>query len=526
MDDELAAIVQGTVSDEHFLCWEGKWRVEKKPIFQERICRKTLFYAFRYLVALGVAKKIAPKTASSVVRKLWNEEAVNFPTELPLILQEDGFIRMYSEASPLVLGFFRHLVKRMQQPVNLEKIPPPIFLEETVDAASFHDVNATPPGFIPKISSAARLKGEEALIKKIQSDLNRMVHIGDVEKRRALTLAILAHGASYRELDGKVLYLPILSCAKPMLIPYGFRQHLLWEGIKTLSLFPMEKEDEERGIYLCQGTEIWPSQPSMLGSIFANFGKEGVATEPYAHSWRQIHKHLKDLAKIHPPYVAGHSLGGSLAMQIMLYSHALLHKAYIFNASGLEERDFQLYQRLPSEVQEKVRIYASIDDLAFWRMGRKIVGKITLYIGERRWRYRPLKKWEFLSLIPAMIKSIINMINALPAHQKIVPLLSSYIYFMLTPEEIARENAERVTRFDHLDFFPRLYLPLRAFLKLTRTLFGWRLFDTYLKSQLEIIALHEEELEEIIAHGASEESLEQLQLLRQQKEELLKRIKK
>ena len=112
--------------------------------------------------------------------------------------------------------------------------------------------------------------------------------------------------------------------------------------MKTASLFP--QEEGAPSIYLCQGTELWPSQPSMFGSILANFAQHGAATEAYAHSWRRIHKHLRELGR---PFVAGHSMGGSMALQIGLYSHALVERVYAFNPPVPGERDALFYQKLP-----------------------------------------------------------------------------------------------------------------------------------------------------------------------------------
>lgn len=497
-----------------------------KKYLQESERRKILSHFFHTLVEELVKKGETRSRASSLVRQIWREEGgSSYSHGLPLLIEEDGFLRMYARGDTLTPSFSEAMHRRIREDLSKQEVLlSPLFLGETLE--SFFDVNATPPGFLSKISQRSRLRKEGELIAKIQSDLEKVAHIGELEKRRVLTLAILAHGASYRELEGKVLYIPTLVSAKNELIAFGIKQHLLWEGIKTLSIFPMEQEEEERGIYLCQGTEIWPSQPSMLGSIFANFGKEGAATEPYAHSWRQIHKHLRELSCGNLPYVAGHSMGGSLAIQIMLYSHALIEKAYVYNSQGVGERDYRVYKRFSSEVRQKLHLFVNLDDLPFWRMGAKVVGHVTCYIGERRWKYRTIKKWEVYALIPAMVKSIGNMLNALPAHQKIVPLHSSYVYFNLSPSEIAQENAERVTRFDYLDFLPKFYLPLRGLLRLVRRLFGWQLFEEYIKSQIEIIELHEEELREIISHHVDSESVKQLEELARAKEELYRRLLK
>lgn len=497
---------------------EGEWDVELTPLLFEEDRRYTLAHLY---------KECAEKKGSSNLRKIWDQLAPPTLTDLPSVLADDGFVRMYANATPISVSFFRQIWE-CQKVCQVESSDlKPIMIGETYDSDLYFDVDATPPGFLPKIFSKFRLERDPYLLENIQADLIRVSEIQEKRKRDFLTLAILAHGASYREIEGRILKIPSFSSTAPgVLTPYCFQQHLVWEGIKTVSAFPIIHEDKERAVYLCQGTEIWPSQPSMLGSIFANLGKEGSATEPYAHSWRRIHKHLRHLTKPLLPYVAGHSMGGALATQIALYSHPLIKKAFIFNPPAPEKRDHEMYRSLPEDVQTKLQVFASIDDLPFWRIGSSIIGQVTCFLGEHRWRYRPVKKWELLMVIPFIIKTIRNMINALPAHQRIVALLRSYIYFELSKEEIEKENSERLIRFDHIDFFPKLYSPAQRLLKTVRKFFGWELYDEYLKSQIEIIELQEADLKETLEKEDGVEVLEQLASLKKQKEELLKKLLK
>lgn len=91
----------------------------------------------------------------------------------------------------------------------------------------------------------------------------------------------------------------------------------------------MPVDPEARPIYLCQGTEIWPSQPSVLASLLVNCAEHGSATEAYKQCRQRLHHDLTRFSIA--PYVIGHSMGGALALQIGLYSPSLIHKAYAFN---------------------------------------------------------------------------------------------------------------------------------------------------------------------------------------------------
>jgi len=490
----------------------GHFCLVDKKIKSERGRRRVLAFLYRECCALLREKNID----EGVVRQIWNEEVHDkMPKDLPFVIGKEGFLRMYAQAESVSFLLFFRIWSRLLEAEQVKGVNP-IFVGETL--GSYFDVDATPPGFLPKFFSSFRLKQDLQLLENIQSDLEQIAHITDKKKRDFLTIAILAHGACYREMEGQILRIPSLSSSEPnVLVSYCFQQHLLWEGVKTISAFPIMNEEKERGIYLCQGTEIWPSQPSMLGSIFANLGKEGAATEPYAHSWRRIHKHLRFLTRPLLPIVAGHSMGGTLATQIALYSHPLIEKAYAFNPIVPERREYELYQSLSENAKAKLLVCASIDDLPFWRIGSTVVGQVVCFLGEQRWRYRPLKKWEVMLILPGICKAIVNMINALPAHQRIVALLRSYVYFSFSQQEIEEENRERVLRFDHIDFFPKFYAPARSLLKVVRTFFGWRLFDKYLKSQIEIIELHEADLRETLAVEGGEDIERQLEELSKQK---------
>ncbi len=97
--------------------------------------------------------------------------------------------------------------------------------------------------------------------------------------------------------------------------------------------------------------------------------------------------------------------------------------------------------------RDKIVVTANIDDFAFWRIGAKVIGKVTLFLGKERWRYYPVTLVDCLFFFPAFYKFIMNVRHAFPAHQHVTALSSHFIYVTLTDEEIERENLERVTRF-------------------------------------------------------------------------------
>ena len=116
------------------------------------------------------------------------------------------------------------------------------------------------------------------------------------------------------------------------------------------------------------------------------------------------------------------------------------------------------------------------------------------------------------------------MLHAFPAHQNIAALSENWVEVRLTQEEIEKENAERLTRFDYLHFFPKLYDPMKALLTQIRRIFRWRLEEDYLRNEIEILALHERELIDTFAEGSQEELEKELATLRLQKAALIKRL--
>jgi hypothetical protein len=217
-------------------------------------------------------------------------------------------------------------------------------------------------------------------------------------------------------------------------------------------------------------------------------------------------------------------MGGSMAIQIGLYSHNLLEKVYAFNPPMPHERDYLFYNQMPKETQEKIHVVANLDDFAFWRMGEKIIGKVSLFFGKRRWRYYPVTFLDCLLLFPAFIKFFFNLSHAFPAHQKITAFDKNYVWFYLSREEIEKENKERTYRFDYLSFFPKLYDPMKALLRLVRKLFGWHLKEKYLLAEIEILSLHEKDLLDTINESNKEEMEKALRELKRQKEKLMQKL--
>jgi pimeloyl-ACP methyl ester carboxylesterase len=506
--------------DSAWVSWENETFILKKKIPRgKRQNRETLAYLYRACMqALMRRGGLTYAQASRIVRSLWIEETPpKRPKSLPRIIGEDGFLRMYALGLPCPLTLFKRIWERTAEAPETKtiKLEPLIIAWNTEE---FFDVDATPPGCLPKFVRYYRLKKDKALLQRIASDLKKVSQFEEAPKRIFLTLAILSHAVVYRELNGVHLLLPSFSRAGKLIL-YTCEQHLIEAGLKTVSLVPQSSDEDP--IYLCQGTEFWPSQPSMLGSIIANFGEHGSATAAYAHSWRRIHLHLRKLGH---PYVAGHSMGGALAIQIGLYSHSLIKQVYAFNPPVPNERDYAFYHQMSEDSKNKIRVIANLDDFAFWRIGSKVIGRVTVFLGIRRWKYYSVSLLDCMLLFPAFVKFVRNVHHAFPAHQRIAALEHNWVSVDLTQEEVEKENAERIVRFDYLHFLPKLYDPMKVLLTHIRKIFKWRLQEVYLGNEIEILALHERDLLDTLTEENREETERQLHLLHAQKEALLKRL--
>ncbi|MCH9611039.1 MAG: hypothetical protein S4CHLAM81_13710 [Chlamydiales bacterium] len=506
MTDTSTFSIKGLLSEAPkgscYLTYEDGWKYHKRAPKEKELNRVTLAKLFD---SLG-----CPRKAWNLASPYWGRKS------LPKIISRDGFLRDYARGVPLSLAF----VQKME---GCQPEEEGVHIHWNPQAEQFYDVVGAPPGFLSKFSVSVRKRRDKELTRQVGCDLALIAQFDCPQKRKYLTLAVLSHGAVYRELEGMTLQIPSFE-EKGKLIPYVATQHLIAEGVKTVSLTPQE---EAPGIYLCQGTEMWPSQPAMLGSLIANLGIHGSATDAYRHSWRRIHKHLRELKQGDLlPYVAGHSMGGAMAMQIALYSHDLIELAYASNPPLPNRRDYAFYQKLQEGRQQKLKIVANLDDFAFWRIGAKVIGQVRIHLGKTRWRYYPVHRWEMVLLIPAAIKLWLNVMHAFPAHQHVIALDRCYVSMHLTEEEIALENAERLHRFDYMRFLPKLYDPTRILLRWIRKLFGWPLQEQYIRNEIEIIALHERELLSTRNEENAQEVDFELEELALQKRDLEKQLPK
>ncbi|MEZ5314755.1 MAG: hypothetical protein R3E91_00865 [Chlamydiales bacterium] len=494
--------------------------VHTKPLKKPKN-RETLAHV--YMACVEACKAESWEEANRLIRFIWIQE--NPPTKsasLPRIIDQDGFLRMYALGQPLCTELFFRIWERINDSIDIKKIDlHPICIEWNEESALYFDENATPPGLLPKLFITHRLKKDKEQLSNIYQDLARLAYIQDDFRRQWLTLAILSHGAAYREIEGKILKIPSFK-KSDQLVAYRCHKHLIAEGVRTISMVPMK--EKAIPIYLCQGTELWPSQPSMIGSIMANFATHGSATAAYAHSWRRIHKHLRDLYNGELPFVVGHSMGGSLAIQIGLYSHDLIHQAHAFNPPNPNRRDYEFYRSMDEIRKRKILISANLDDFAFWRVGEKVIGNVTVFLGKKRWRYYPVYFIDCILLIPAIVKFMFNIWHAFPAHQHILPLSENWLSFHLTEKEIEQENKERAQRFDYLHFFPKLYDPMKSLFCFLRKFFKWRMEAQYLRNEIEIITLHERDLIDMINDENHKEIMRELRTLQIQKEHLRQKL--
>lgn len=489
----LDEIYQSNKTTGYILWNQGFFISEKKGTKEER--RRALAYVFKEIP----------------YKKAW--EAVRTPHyNLPKVIESHPFLRMYVEAWPLRVASFRKIYESQRDVVSRVQV------YQTQNADEYYNVRQFSPKPLERFIPTWHKKKDPRLLEHLQHNLDKVAQIDDHQVRKWLSLALLTK-AAFRELEGKILYVPSFE-TKEVMIPYTLSEHMLWHGIKTVSCVPLE--NSYRGIYICQGTETSPVQPHMLATVFANLGIEGAATEPYAHSWRQIHRHLRELAKIthELPIVVGYSMGGSLATQIALYSHPFIAEAVAFNPPVVEERDFELFNQLSDTAKEKLKIFANIDDLPFWRLGSKVIGKVHLLFGEKRWKYHRFTKWDRILLIPAFIKGCINVFHMVPSHQDLVFLMRTFCIMPLSQEEVQIENDERTKRAGYILIFKKFYRPVRFLVQIAQRLFRWNERLEYVKNELEIAYLHELDLEETFHLMPDDNIARELDLIKQRIERL------
>lgn len=501
--------------DQEFLLFTSQGLTSKRAKGNAEENRESLLRFYQYLLDLHPEKIEGNAQLRSIFSQIFSHNA----STLPKIIEKDGFLALFALGKAISIGEAKKVALFFEK--NLLADSSPIFFDFTPESAEFFDVDATPPGFLPKMFPHFRLKADAKLLERVREDLKKAADLPD-GKRKLVTLMLLSFSLAYRECRGLMIDLPHF-LHKGQLVRYHCHQHLIGEGIKTIS---MSCNENHPPIYLCQGTELWPSQPSMLGSILNNFAEHGSSTQAYAHSWRRIHKQLRDLTTSdHQPIVIGHSMGGALAIQIALYSHDLIESSFAFNPPMPGERDAQFFSSLSSDVQKKMQIFANLDDVAFWRIGECVFGNVTCFISTKRWRYYPIVLRDVFLFFPAIFKLIWNIKKAFPAHQKIIPLTPVYLSFCLSKEEIQEENSSRKSRFDTLHFLPKLYDPLKWLTYFIRKIFKWSLEEEYIRNEIEIIALHERDLLDTITKENSEDVKKKIEKLHQQKHILQKKIK-
>lgn len=457
--------------------------------------------------------------SSPHLRSIWNEEiAFRRARNLPGIIDDDRFLHMYARGIAPSLELVKRIYTKLERVYEEHELPL-IQVEWNPPDLSFYDVDATPPGILTKLFRSFRLRKDKELLAQIDADLTTLQKLQDPDQKKWLTLAILSHGAIYREMKERPFFLPSFS-HEQKLIRYQTRTHFIAEGVKTVSFIP--EDPDAPALYICQGTELWPSQSSVLGSLLANFAEHGSATETYARSWRRIHKHLRDLPG--KPLVAGHSMGGALAMQIGLYSGEFVQEIYAFNPPMPNERDYLFYHEMSAQARSRIHVIANLDDFAFWRIGAKVIGNVRIYLGKKRWRYEPVGLWDCIFLFPAFFKFIRNVRRAFPAHQRIFALYDNWVSVKLTQKEIEKENKERTGRFDYLSFLPKLYDPMKTLTRWLRKLSKWRYEEDFIRGEIEILAVHERDLIDALTQENRHELEPQLRELRRQKGILIRKI--
>lgn len=496
--------------EKRFLVFTSQGIFSKSIARNQEENRETLLRFYRYL--------IKDQVDQGELRFAFSELFFSKKSALPKIMRDDGFLALFAEGKAIRIKEAKQVIELFEKKKRGGKLP--IFCDFTPDSREFFEANATLPGFLPKVFPYFRLRTDRKLLDKIEIDLKKTAEFPQ-EKRKLITFMILSFFLAYRECEGLTIDLPHFT--EDRFVRYRCHTHLIGEGLKTISMVPLQQHPP---IYLCQGTEMWPSQPSMLSSILNNFAEHGSATQTYAHSWRRIHKQLRDLHLDQKPIVMGHSMGGSLAMQIALYSHDLIEESYAFNPPMPGKRDAQFFEELPKEIQKKMQIFANLDDVAFWRMGECVFGNVTCFLSQKRWRYYPIYIKDMLLIVPALFKLIWNIKKAFPAHQKIFPLTSGYLFFTLSKKEIEEENLSRKKRFDALHFFPKLYDPLKWLIYVIRKIFKWSLEEEMLRNEIEILALHERDLLDTITLDNASQIKKKIHILSRQKQELQDKLKK
>jgi hypothetical protein len=490
---------------------EGKWKLSAFPSKNEKERRKALIQFFDEIAPLSEEKE--------KLRAFWTGVQQEQDPFLPEVIKRDGFLTALVKAYPLHTDWAAYLADHF--PEYQIKVKAPIVEVQNHDL--YNRVRPTPNGLMAKISVRARRTADCVQIEHSLENFARLAFEQRPWMRKWQTYATLAHGSVYRELNQRELLLPDFE-VKGKMILYHCEEHLISEGIKTVSLFP-EKGSRTNGIYLIQGTNPYPSQPQTLSSFLENFGKGGSGRGAYEHSWRLIHKHLKALVRHcggKLVSVVGHSLGGSLGIQISLYSQVFIEESFAFNPPMPQENDRDYFYTLPESSQKKLNIFINGDDFASWRLGASLFGNVYLVLGMEPWNAMNVTKRDVGLVFPYFYKLLKNFVFTIPNHISSYLLDSHFVVVPLTDEELEIENNERQKRIDHMKFLPAMHSTLKNFFRGIRRFFSRSSERRVLQNEIELLNLQSEEL-----FGKSDqESLEKLREIEEKKEELEVQIKR
>lgn len=490
-------------------------------------CRKTLICLLRALIEEKVAKKqITFNESSRQLRTLWAQRMESPFDSLPEVVNRDPLLRMLVKGEPLSIEWLRPFVIDFLKDEHPGILPP--LLVEARSKPLYHPVRPTPQGLMAKLTVRARKIADAKQIEESIENFSELAFEKDPQLRKWQTFATLAHGSAYRELHQKELWLPDFNIFG-RLTRYTCEEDLISEGIKTAALYP-EEGSGVHGIYLIQGSNPFPSQPHTMASFIENFGQGGSGRRAYEHSWRRIHKTLKKLmraAEGRLPYIVGHSLGGSLAIQIGLYSQLFAEESFAFNPPMPQEKDYIYFRSLPESSQKKIQIFVNGDDFAFWRLGAAVFGQVYLVYGVEAWNGVLITKNDRRFIFPYLYKIYKNFALTIPSHLATYLLDSHFVVSLLSEEEKALENIQRQKRIDHLPFLPSLQEPGRQFFRTLRRIFSRTSEKRVLKNEIELLQMQEEELRFLTQENPLEKfekKIAHLQEKRHERELQLKRL--
>jgi hypothetical protein len=483
----------------------GKWKLSPFPPKSERERKRALIQFFHEAAPYQEQKQ--------QLRSFWTFSEATKDPFLPEVIKRDGFLTALVKAHPLHTDWALYLLENFKEHTDKD----PTLIVEAQDKPLYNRVMPTPNGLMAKLSVSARRAADREQIEHSIENFSRLAFEERPQMRKWQTYATLAHGSVYRELNQRELWLPDFEVRGKM-VHYRCEEDLISEGIKTVLLFP-EKGSRANGIYLIQGTNPYPSQPQTLASFLENFGKGGSGRGAYEHSWRRIHKHLKSLVRAADGRlvnVVGHSLGGSLSIQIALYSQAFVEENYAFNPPMPQEVDRDYFFSLPENSQKKLNIFINGDDFASWRLGACLFGNVYLVLGMEPWHALNIRKRDVSLVLPYVYKLLKNFAFTIPNHITSYLLDTHFVVIPFSEKEIAIENEERQKRIDHMKFLPTMNSSVRNFFRGVRRFFSRGSERRVLQNEIEILNMQAEEL----TGKTDKESLQKLEEIHEKREEL------